>query len=121
MSRAVIGDIAAPANFKFNIECKHNRSAPTLAQIMAQKCATLDRWIEQASRDAETSGLQPVIIAKWDRVPEVVMARDDGQCRGEVSYRGWTMFPLADWLDHEDEYFFDDAPKEIEQRISDAV
>lgn len=121
MSNAVMGDIVAPANFKFTLECKHYRSPPTLAQVMGQKCATLDRWIEQASLDATTSGLMPVIIMKWDRVAETVMVRDDGRGRGVIHYRGWTMMPLTDWLDREDEYFFADVTNEIEHGNDDAV
>lgn len=121
MSNAVIGDIMTPANFNFTVECKHYRSPPTLAQIMGQKCTTLDRWIEQASRDAMTSGLHPVIIMKWDRVPEVVMVRDDQRGRGVIHYREWSVMPLTDWLDHADEYFFDDVTNEIERGNDDAV
>lgn len=102
-----MGDIITPEGFAFSIECKHYREPPSLGSILAKKNAVLDRWIAQATQDAMTSGLMPVILAKWDRVPEVAMVPlDDDAGEGVVNYRGWAILPITDWLERPDGYFF---------------
>jgi hypothetical protein len=71
--KATYGDIIAPSAFKFNIECKHYKEAPSFSSILKQEYATFDKWIEQAELDSKSSGKIVMIIMKFNNVPESVM------------------------------------------------
>jgi len=69
------GDIATPESFPYVIECKHYKEAPSLKAITSQKCAQWDKWIKQVEQDAETSGKSPMLIAKYNLIPEMVFVK----------------------------------------------
>jgi len=66
------GDIVCPINFKFTIECKHYKTAPTLASILKGPIAQWDKWIDQVSSDAKSSGRDAMLIMKYNLTPILV-------------------------------------------------
>lgn len=69
---ANFGDLVCPSNFKYTIECKHYKSAPTFKAIIEQNVAQWDEWISQASQDATNACKLPMLIIKYNNVPEFV-------------------------------------------------
>lgn len=67
-----IGDIMTPPNFKFTIECKFYKNAPTLASLFKGN-KTLDAWIEQAKLQKDTAQKEFLLIVKWNGLQEMVI------------------------------------------------
>jgi hypothetical protein len=71
LESANFGDLICPKNFKFSVECKHYKSAPTFAAITKGKVAQWDSWISQAKQDATESNKAMLLIVKYNGVDEV--------------------------------------------------
>lgn len=114
VSLATFGDIITPTAFRYTLEAKHYKDAPSFNQIVNQSCCQLDAWIEQAEADAISAGKPPIIVAKWNNVPEVGLvsiSETDGTPReitSPVSYRGYHIVPLDDLLALPDWWWFRD-------------
>jgi hypothetical protein len=67
------GDISTPMDFKFVVECKHYKDAPTIKGIITQKIAQWDKWISQNETDAKSSDRISMIIIKYNLIPEIVL------------------------------------------------
>jgi len=63
------GDIVCPMDFKFTIECKHYKTAPTLPSVLKGPIAQWDKWIGQVSSDANASGRDAMLIMKYNLSP----------------------------------------------------
>jgi hypothetical protein len=102
---ATFGDIMAPANFNFSIECKHYKTPPTFTSMMKQDCKMISDWIAQAVQDATNSGKMMLVIAKFNNVADFVIidGHDDDAL---MMYRGYAIIPLTVWLARPDTYFF---------------
>jgi hypothetical protein len=102
---ATFGDVMAPSNFKFSIECKHYKTPPTFTSMMKQDCKMISDWIAQATQDAVNSGKLMLVIAKFNNVAEFVIidGHDDDAL---MMYRGYSIIPLTVWLARPDTYFF---------------
>ena len=67
------GDIVTPLNFKYTVECKHYKTAPSIKGIMDGKVAQWDGWIGQSMDDSKTSGKEAIVIMKYNLVSEMLM------------------------------------------------
>lgn len=105
LDNARFGDIVAPPNFKFVIECKHYKAAPSFTMMVKQECKLFDGWIQQAQRDANNAGKRMAIIAKFNNVPDFVIS--DDQRNAFSRYNQFWMISLSDWLAKADHDFFD--------------
>lgn len=110
-SKASFGDIIAPDDFAFSIECKHYATAPSFASMVKQEVATFDKWIGQAEQDGESSGKTPCIIVKYNNVPEIVLIESVfGTLEPIGRYKAYFIVPLTDFLAQDDAAFFPTKP-----------
>lgn len=65
---AVYGDLVCPKTFKFCVECKNYKDAPSFNSIVTQKVSDWDEWISQVEQDAKNSCKFPLLIVKYNRV-----------------------------------------------------
>jgi hypothetical protein len=108
LETATFGDIVCPSNFKFSLECKHYKSAPSFALLINQNWKELDSWIEQASQDAANGDKALAVIVKYNNVPEiVVLDKLPAGLTAIVNYKQYFVLPLAAWLALPDTEFFD--------------
>lgn len=106
--KATFGDIICPSSFKFTIECKHYKTAPALAAMIKQEHGLYDKWIEQAASDAQKGGTEPLLIVKFNNVPEfVVISNKFRHVRHFAVYQDYIFAALDDFLKEPDEFFFD--------------
>jgi hypothetical protein len=105
---AVFGDIICPKNFKFTIECKHYKSPPTFNSLINRKITAWDEWIDQAVQDAQSAGKKPLLIFKYNNVPDLILLPDllpNGHII--LTYRGFNLYKLDELMQQPDTYFFD--------------
>jgi hypothetical protein len=107
LEKASFGDIIAPSDFVFNIECKHYKTPPTFVSILKQECGTLDKWIAQAETDSKSSGKRALIIAKFNNVPEMAILGDAGDVPNHsMKYKDYVIVSLEELLKKGDSFFF---------------
>lgn len=108
--KASFGDIIAPKNFNFTIECKHYKTAPTMSAMIKQEYALYDKWIEQAENDAAKGSTDMMIIIKFNNVPEfVILSNKFGHLRHFGRYKEYILVALDECLKEPDEFFFKTA------------
>jgi hypothetical protein len=108
LEKATMGDLVCPSAFKFSIECKHYKDAPSFLSILKQDNKTLDKWLEQATQDAENAGKHSLVIAKFNNVPEMaIVKREVWDREADIHYRGHVIILLDAFLTAEDDFFFD--------------
>lgn len=105
-SKATLGDIICPDNFKFSLECKFYKEPPHINSLITQYCKQWDEWIEQASQDSKNSNKEMAVIIKYNRVSEFVIIENkiDGICN--IPYKTFFVVTLDDWLNQKESYFF---------------
>lgn len=72
-----ISDIMCPESFKYTIECKHYKEAPSFNAIITQSCSQWDKWIKQASMDAKTANKKFMLVVKYDNIKPMVFLEDN--------------------------------------------
>lgn len=104
---AVFGDINCPNNFKYAVECKHYKEAPSFKSIMKQDVKAWDLWIGQAQQDAKNSNKLMLLIIKYNNVDEIVIldALPEG-VHSAINYKGNFVVPLEEVLALKDNVFF---------------
>jgi hypothetical protein len=71
LTHAHFGDIICPDNFKFAIESKFYKTAPSFVSIVKGKITQWDEWLAQASQDATNSKKAMMLIVKYNGTPEI--------------------------------------------------
>ncbi len=102
---ACFGDIMTPSAFRYTIECKHYKTAPTFAAIIKQEWKLFDDWIGQAQQDANNSNKEMLVIVKFNNVSEFAILEGYNK-DAAISYKGKSFVPLDIWLAQADEFFF---------------
>jgi hypothetical protein len=105
---AVFGDIICPKNFRFTIECKHYKDSPTFNSLVNKKIVAWDEWINQSVQDSQSAGKKPLIIIKYNNVPDLILIPDllpNSQLI--LTYKGFNLYKLDELLQQPDIYFFD--------------
>lgn len=104
---AQFGDIIAPDNFRFTVECKHYKEPPSLNAIIKQDWKQLDEWLEQAQQDGKNAGKDWMVIIKYNRIDEfVVLPETYDVFQPVIYYKGCVFVPLKEFLKGEDSFFF---------------
>lgn len=105
--KASFGDIIAPKDFKFTIECKHYKTAPAMAAMIKQEYAIYDKWIEQAENDASKGDTDMLLIVKFNNVPEfVIVDKKFSHLPNFGVYKGYVLVALEEILKEQDDFFF---------------
>lgn len=73
LSKASFGDIVVPENFKFSIECKFYKDAPSFNSFLKQDIKQWDGWLKQATQDCKNSEHNMAVIIKYNNVEEIVL------------------------------------------------
>lgn len=124
----MVGDIVPPDDgmFRFVIECKHYKDPPTLKSIVCKKSAEWDKWISQVESDARAISKFPMLVIKYNNIPEIVFITEKFEGRDypcpiprekiimsynakNALYQGLT---LEDFLSLEKSFFFDEPLKQ---------
>lgn len=106
LEKATFGDIICPNNFKFSIECKHYKTAPSFKSILESKVGQWDTWISQAEQDASNANREVLLIIKYNNVEEFVLVKGE---KSDLNYKGYRIVPLTDFIENENSYFFKSA------------
>lgn len=107
VENAVFGDINCPSNFKFTLECKHYKEAPSFKAIMKQDVKAWDLWISQAQQDAKNAGKSMALIIKYNGVDEIVILEKLPESLSSVIlYKSYYVVQLVDFLGLDDSSFF---------------
>jgi hypothetical protein len=104
---AVFGDLVCPKLFKFSIECKHYKSAPSFQSIMSHKVTQWDGWLKQALQDAAQAKKLMALIVKYNNVDEIVFVQLQLPIAANtLQYREFVIYKLDDFLKCDDDYYF---------------
>lgn len=105
---ANFGDIICPKDFKFSVECKHYKTAPSFSSILTQNCKQWDSWLSQAVQDSINSGKKMLLIIKYNNVAEfVVVSEQASGLQPAIFYKSYYVYTLKDFLNQSDSVFFD--------------
>lgn len=106
---ALYGDLICPRNFAFSVECKHYKAAPPLNAVLKQKVTQWDKWLRQATQDAETSEKNMMMIVKYNNTETMVFVDIHmSECIIPIfTYRErYLVYTLTDVLSIDDNIFF---------------
>ena len=107
MDYAIFGDLICPRNFRYSIECKHYKSAPTFQSIVELTVKQWDEWLGQAKQDSINSGKSLALIVKYNNVPEIVFLEANlTDLTPSLKYQGYNVYKLQDFLGLTDSHFF---------------
>ena len=107
MDYAIFGDLICPRNFRYSIECKHYKTAPTFQSIVEQKVKQWDDWLAQATQDSINSGKSLALIVKYNNVPEIVfISAHLTDINPGLKYKDFNIYQLKDFLGLNDNHFF---------------
>lgn len=107
------GDILAPDAFKWSIECKAYKTAPSVDSILKQKYALFDEWIEQAEQDAINDHKEPLLVIKFNHTEIFVMIKQGCTSIYRFKYKDYYAYTLDDFLGYDgDHWYFKDNNNE---------
>jgi hypothetical protein len=108
LDSANFGDLICPKSFKYSVECKHYKTAPSFAAIVKGKVAQWDGWISQAAQDAAGSSKEMLLIVKYNGVDEVAfLATPMLDLQLVMPYKQVFGYRLEDLLKLNNNIFFD--------------
>lgn len=106
LDNACFGDIMCPKNFIYSIECKHYKTAPSFQSIVNKEVTQWDTWIKQAEQDADSSKKLPLLIIKYNNVPEFVLVKNKLVVDEILKYKDYYSYTLSTLISHPDADFF---------------
>ncbi len=98
LDNACFGDLMCPKNFKFSIECKHYKSAPSFQSVFTKEVKQWDTWIAQAEQDSVSANKALLLIIKYNNVPEFIFVREKLQIDEIMMYKGYYSYTLSEFL-----------------------
>lgn len=102
------GDVICPKNFKFTIECKHYKTAPSWKQIITQNVKQWDTWIDQASTDSKNANKEFLLVIKYNNVDDFVISSMEFQGINKFGlYKSYNLYLLEEVLKLKEDSFFD--------------
>jgi hypothetical protein len=110
VDHAQYGDIICPIDFKFTVECKNYKTPPAFNSVISQSVADWDKWIKQASQDAEECNKDYLIIIKYNRTEIFCILNNklkelvDNKQFG--SYNSNVLISLENLLSLSDDFYF---------------
>jgi len=108
LKAAYVGDIICPNKFNFCIECKNGYDDDiSLDNIIFKnrKNAQLDKFLEQAQRDADRIGKKPLLCWKKTGKPYLAFTHEYKVSEYGCYYRDWVACQLTDLLKLPDDVF----------------
>jgi hypothetical protein len=106
MDHAVFGDLMCPVNFKFSVECKHYKTAPSFQSVINKEVTQWDGWIKQVEQDSTSAGKLPLLIIKYNNVPEFVFVKNKLEIDEILVYKGYYAYTLTSVLASDNTLFF---------------
>lgn len=104
---AVFGDLICPRHFKFSIECKHYKTAPSLQAIINQSVKQWDTWLEQAEQDSKASNKEFTLIVKYNNVDELIFLKNTLYGFDTIiKYKQYNIYRLTDFLTFKPDFYF---------------
>lgn len=107
LDNACFGDIMCPKAFKYSVECKHYKSAPSFQSIINKEVPQWDTWIKQVEQDSANSNKLPLLIIKYNNVPEFIFIKNKLDINEIFCYKMYYSYSLCELLKLPDETFFD--------------
>jgi hypothetical protein len=107
LDNACFGDVMCPKNFRFTVECKHYKSSPTFQSIVKGNVSQWDDWLEQSENDAKTANKEPLLIVKYNNVPEIVFVKTPLKEKTPIAvYKSFNIYQLSEFLTLDEASFF---------------
>lgn len=104
---AVFGDLICPANFRYVIECKHYKTAPSWQSFIDGNVKQWDQWLAQNDQDAASAGKPGVLIVKYNNVSELAFVeRAINGVDPAFVYKKRSVYRFEQWLEQTDSVFF---------------
>lgn len=104
---AVFGDLICPSNFRYVIECKHYKSAPSWQSFIDGNVKQWDQWLAQNDRDAASASKPGVLVVKYNNVSELVFVDQPIDTLSPCFvYKNRNVYRFEQWLQLEDQHFF---------------
>lgn len=110
VKQAYVGDLVTPPGFRYAIEVKHGYPEIDFNLMVGKnhRSALLDGMLEQAARDADRIGREPLLCLKQDRAPwlafvKYVLPKDTVCC---LCYGDWKCLSLIHLLGQDKSFFF---------------
>jgi hypothetical protein len=106
------GDLVCPEGFAFTIECKYGYADIDLCYAFEGGHKEIDKFLEQADKDADRVSKKPMLCWKKPRQPWLAFLKNmDVDTDYKMYYRNWVVVSLADILRTQpDEFFFQSGP-----------
>jgi hypothetical protein len=104
---AIFGDLICPKQFRFSIECKHYKSAPSFQSIISKDVKDWDKWLNQAEQDSKNSEKELFLIIKYNNTEEIVFLNNKVDNLEEIFvYKGKYIYNLNSILKLDNIFFF---------------
>lgn len=118
LDHAAFGDLICPDNFKFSVECKHYKSPPSFQSIVNKEVPQWDTWIKQVEQDSTNANKLPLLIIKYNNVPEFVFVKDKLEIDEILQYKGYYSYSLSEVMKLSNEIFFSTSLTHISSNVS---
>lgn len=102
------GDLIVPQNFKFALESKGGYDGIDINSIFLKGSTELDKFLDQALKDAKRCDRKPMMCWKRKRKPWLVgiLTKDlNREFKYRLQYGKWSILALEELLKLEDEFF----------------
>ena len=104
---AIFGDLICPRNFKYSIECKHYKTAPSLQALINQSVKQWDTWLEQAEQDSKASNKEFSLIVKYNNVDELIFLKNTlTGFKSSIQYKQYHIYKLIEFLSFQANFYF---------------
>lgn len=104
------GDVVCPDGFRFSVECKYGYDHIDLCTLFEGGNKDIDKFLDQASKDAARVGKLPMLCWKKPRGGWLAFTKDVDSLlvfNTFMQYKIWTVVSLAEMLERlTDEFFF---------------
>lgn len=117
LNNAYFGDLMCPDTFLFSVECKHYKSAPSFQSIVNKEVTQWDTWIKQCEQDSANANKLPLLIIKYNNVPEFAFVKNKLEIDDILQYKGYYSYTLSEILKLSNGIFFD-ASTQISSNVS---
>jgi len=109
----VYGDLIAPENFRFIIECKKGYDGLRIADLFNHGC-DLWKWLRKLEKEEKFSGSSPLIVWKQDYKETLIIINQDtfldvlilNPKIENIKFNNYVIVSFRDFLDLEDDFFF---------------
>lgn len=105
LDNACFGDIMCPKEFKFTVECKHYKSAPTFQSLVQGSVSQWDKWLAQAEQDSVSAAKDFLLIIKYNNVDEFVFMSKQQTIPEILKYKNYYAYKLSDILAFDNSIF----------------